>query len=326
MHAIVAESPDRLSWQDVPDASAAAGEVLVKVTAAGVNRADLLQAAGKYPPPPGASDIIGMEVSGVVAEVGPDVTGWAVGQEVCALLAGGGYAERVAVPAGQVMPVPDGVDLVDAAGLPEVACTVWSNVVMTAHLGKGQLLLIHGGASGVGSHAIQVARALGARVAVTAGSAEKLQFCRELGADITINYREEDFVARLRDEAGGATGADVILDIMGAAYLDRNLDALATDGQLVVIGMQGGIKAELNLGKLLAKRARVIGTTLRARPVSGANSKTEIVQAVTASVWPMIAEGRVRPIIGARMPIQEAGEAHRRLTSGEVTGKVVLTV
>ena len=326
MRAIVAESPDQLSWQDVPDASADAGEVLVKVTAAGVNRADLLQAAGKYPPPPGASDIIGMEVSGVVAEVGPDVTGWVVGQEVCALLAGGGYAEQVAVPAGQVMPVPDGVDLVDAAGLPEVACTVWSNVVMTAHLGKGQLLLIHGGASGVGSHAIQVARALGARVAVTAGSAEKLQFCRELGADITINYREEDFVARLRDESGGATGADVILDIMGAAYLDRNLDALATDGQLVVIGMQGGIKAELNLGKLLAKRARVIGTTLRARPVSGANSKTEIVRAVTASVWPMIAEGRVRPIIGARIPIQQAGAAHQQLVAGKVTGKIVLTV
>ncbi|HKI40231.1 MAG TPA: NAD(P)H-quinone oxidoreductase [Mycobacterium sp.] len=323
MRAIVAESSDQLSWQDVPDASAGAGEVLVKVTAAGVNRADVLQAAGKYPPPPGASDIIGMEVSGVVAELGSGVTGWTVGQPVCALLAGGGYAEQVAVPAGQVMPIPDGVDLVDAAGLPEVACTVWSNLVMTAHLGKGQVLLIHGGASGIGSHAIQVARALGARVAVTAGSAEKLQFCRELGADIAINYRDEDFVARLRDETAGA---DVILDIMGAAYLDRNIDALATDGQLVVIGMQGGVEGKLNLGKLLSKRARVIGTTLRARPVSGANSKTEIVQAVTASVWPMIAEGRVRPIIGARMPIQQAGMAHQELVAGKVTGKIVLTV
>ncbi|BBX64044.1 oxidoreductase [Mycobacterium saskatchewanense] len=322
MRAIVAESSDRLLWQEVPDATAGAGEVLIKVTAAGVNRADLLQAAGKYPPPPGASDIIGMEVSGVVADIGPGVDDWSAGQEVCALLAGGGYAEYVAVPAGQVMPVPDGVDLVDAAGLPEVACTVWSNLVLTAHLDKGQLLLLHGGASGIGSHAIQVARALGARVAVTAGSAEKLEFCRELGAEITINYREEDFVERLRAEGG----ADVILDIMGAAYLDRNIDALAADGQLVIIGMQGGIKGELNIGKLLGKRAHIIGTTLRARPMTGPNSKTEIVQAVVASVWPMIAEGRVRPIIGARLPIQQAGEAHERLTSSKVTGKIVLTV
>ncbi|UEA33294.1 NAD(P)H-quinone oxidoreductase [Mycobacterium avium subsp. avium] len=323
MRAIVAESADQLSWQEVADVSAGPGEVVVKVAAAGVNRADVLQAAGKYPPPPGASETIGMEVSGVIAEVGDGVTEWSVGQEVCALLAGGGYAEYVAVPAGQLLPIPAGVDLVDAAGLPEVACTVWSNLVLIAGLRNGQLLLVHGGASGIGSHAIQVARALGARVAVTAGSAEKLGFCRELGADITINYRDEDFVARLADETGGA---DVILDIMGAAYLDRNIDALATDGQLVVIGMQGGVKAELNIGKLLAKRARVIGTTLRGRPVSGPNSKTEIVQAVTASVWPMIADGRVRPIIGARLPIQQAGDAHRRLVASEVTGKIVLTV
>ena len=265
-------------------------------------------------------------MSGVVAEAGSGVAEWSAGQEVCALLAGGGYAEYVAVPAGQVMPIPDGVDLVDAAGLPEVACTVWSNLVMIAHLGKGQLLLMHGGASGIGSHAIQVARALGARVAVTAGSAEKLQFCRELGAEITINYRDEDFVARLREETDGATGANVIFDIMGAAYLDRNIDALATDGQLVIIGMQGGVKGELNIGKLLMKRARVIGTTLRARPVSGPNSKTEIVQAVTASVWPMIAEGRIRPIIGARMPIESAADAHQQLVSSKLSGKIVLTV
>ncbi len=322
MRAIVAESADQLSWQEVPDVSAGQGEVLVKVAAAGVNRADLLQAAGKYPPPPGASEIIGMEVSGVIADIGSEVPNWSVGQEVCGLLAGGGYAEYVAVPAGQLLPIPDGVDLIDAAGLPEVACTVWSNLVLTAHLGKGQLLLMHGGASGIGSHAIQVARALGVRVAVTAGSAEKLEFCRELGAEITINYRDEDFVARVQD----AGGADVIFDIMGASYLDRNIDALATDGQLVIIGMQGGIKGELNIGKLLGKRARVIGTTLRARPVTGSNSKTEIVQAVIASVWPMIAEGRVRPIIGARLPIQQAGEAHEQLTSSKVTGKVVLTV
>ncbi|GBG40848.1 oxidoreductase [Mycobacterium montefiorense] len=322
MRAIVAESSDQLVWQEVPDVSAGPGEVLIKVTAAGVNRADVLQAAGKYPPPPGASDIIGMEVSGVVAELGTGVTQWTVGQDVCALLAGGGYAEYVAVPAPQVLPIPDGVDLEDAAGLPEVACTVWSNLVLTAHLHEGQLLLMHGGASGIGTHAIQVARALGARVAVTAGSEEKLQTCRNLGAEITINYREEDFVARLQESGG----ADVIFDIMGASYLDRNLDALATDGQLVIIGMQGGLKGELNIGKLLPKRLRVIGTTLRGRPASGPNSKGEIVAAVTASVWPMVADGRVRPFIGARLPIQQAGEAHRKLVSGEVHGKIVLAI
>ncbi|MBY0389406.1 MAG: NAD(P)H-quinone oxidoreductase [Mycobacterium pseudokansasii] len=323
MRAIVAESADQLVWQDVPDVCAGPDEVLVKVAAAGVNRADVLQAAGKYPPPPGASEIIGMEVSGTVASVGADVTDWSAGQEVCALLAGGGYAEYVAVPAGQVMPLPPKVGLVDAAALPEVAATVWSNLVMTAHLSPGQLLLIHGGASGIGTHAIQVARALGARVAVTAGTPEKLELCRNLGAQITINYHDEDFVARLNEES---PGADVILDIMGAAYLDRNIDALATDGQLVVIGMQGGVKAELNLGKLLTKRARIIGTTLRARPVTGPNGKSAIVQAVTASVWPMIANERVRPIIGTRLPIQQAARAHQLMLSGKTYGKILLTV
>lgn len=322
MRAIVAESAEQLSWQEVPDVSAGAGEVLVKVTAAGVNRADLLQAAGKYPPPPGASEIIGMEVSGVIADTDSGVTNWSVGQEVCALLAGGGYAEYVAVPAGQLLPIPSGVDLVDAAGLPEVACTVWSNLVLTAHLSEGQLLLMHGGASGIGTHAIQIARALGAGVAVTAGSEEKLQTCRDLGAEITINYRDDDFVARVQEFGG----ADVIFDIMGASYLDRNIDALATDGQLVIIGMQGGIKGELNVGKLLAKRAHVIGTTLRGRPVSGPNSKSEIVQAVTAKVWPMFADGQVRPIIGERIPIEQASTAHQKLAAGEVHGKVVLTL
>jgi NADPH2:quinone reductase len=325
MHAIVAESADELVWQQVPDVTPDRGEVLVKVSAAGVNRADLLQAAGLYPPPPGASDVIGMEVSGVIAEVSGDVKGWSPGQEVCALLAGGGYAEYVAVPAGQLLPIPGGVDLQDAAGLPEVACTVWSNLVMTAHLREGQLLLIHGGASGVGTHGIQVAWALGARVAVTAGSASKLELCRKLGADITINYHDEDFVARVHEATDGA-GADVILDIMGAAYLDRNIDALATEGRLVIIGMQGGVKGELNIAKLMGKRAYVIGTTLRARPTNGPNSKSEIVAAVRESVWPMIAGGRVRPVIGAHMPIQDAAKAHRLLSSGQVTGKIVLTV
>jgi putative PIG3 family NAD(P)H quinone oxidoreductase len=325
MRAIVAQSAEELVWQEVPDASAGPGQVLIKVSAAGVNRADVLQAAGKYPPPPGASEIIGMEVSGVIADVGDDVTQWTAGQEVCALLAGGGYAEYVSVPAGQVTTIPAPVDIVDAAGIPEVACTVWSNLVMTAHLGPGQLLLVHGGASGIGTHAIQVARALGARVAITAGSPDKLALTRELGAQITISYKDEDFVARINEETDGA-GADVILDIMGAAYLDRNIDALASDGQLVVIGLQGGVKAELNLGKLMAKRARVIGTTLRARPITGPNSKSAVVDAVTTSVWPMFASGRVRPIIGARLPIQQAAEAHRLLESGKVAGKIVLTV
>ncbi|OBH21616.1 MULTISPECIES: NAD(P)H-quinone oxidoreductase [Mycolicibacter] len=322
MRAIVAESPEVLSWQEVADVRPAAGEVLIRVAAAGVNRADLLQAAGKYPPPPGASDTIGLEVSGVVAAVGDGVSDWVVGQEVCALLAGGGYAEYVAVPAPQVLPIPGGVDLVDAAGLPEVACTVWSNLVQTAGLTEGQQLLVHGGASGVGSHAIQVARQLGAWVAVTAGSEAKLAFCRELGADVTINYHDEDFVARIR-EAGGA---DVILDIMGAAYLDRNIDALADDGRLIVIGMQGGVKAEVNLGKLIGKRAGVIGTALRGRPVEGPHGKGAVVAAVTGKVWPMLADGRIKPVIGARVPIEQVGEAHRLLSSGEVTGKVVLTL
>jgi putative PIG3 family NAD(P)H quinone oxidoreductase len=325
MHAIVAESADRLLWQEVPDVTAGNGEVLIKVSAAGVNRADLLQAAGLYPPPPGASELLGMEVSGVIEAIGDDVTDWAPGQEVCALLAGGGYAEYVAVPAGQLLPHPVGLDLTDSAGVPEVACTVWSNLAMTAHLSEGQLLLMHGGASGIGTHAIQVARALGARVAVTAGSTAKLDFCRDLGAEILINYHDEDFVARVREATAGA-GADVIFDIMGASYLDRNIDALATEGRLVIIGMQGGIKGELNIAKLLSKRAHVIGTTLRGRPTNGPNSKSEVVAAVTESVWPMIADGRVRPIIGARLPIQEAAEAHRLLQAGEVTGKIVLTV
>ncbi len=300
-------------------------EVLIEIFAAGVNRADLLQAAGNYPPPPGASDILGLEVSGRIAAVGDGVSEWIVGQEVCALLAGGGYAESVIVPAAQVLPVPPGVTLHDAAALPEVACTVWSNLVMAAHLAPGEVLLVHGGASGVGSHAIQVAKQLGAVVAVTAGSDAKLDLCRELGADIAINYRDDDFVEHVRRATDGR-GADVILDIMGAAYLDRNLDALAADGRLVIIGMQGGVKGELNIGKLVGKRLQVIGTALRARPVDGPHGKGAIVAAVVESVWPMIADGRVRPVIGARFPLAEAQEAHRALASGDVSGKILLTV
>ncbi|MFG1934594.1 NAD(P)H-quinone oxidoreductase [Mycobacterium sp. NPDC048908] len=322
MRAIVAESADQLTWQEIPSVTPDTGEVLIKVSAAGINRADLLQAAGNYPPPPGASQTLGLEVSGTVAEVGDGVTQWAIGQQVCALLAGGGYAEFVAVPAGQVMPIPGDVSLHHAAGLPEVSCTVWSNLIMTAGLSAGQLLLIHGGASGIGTHGIQVARALGARVAVTAGAQNKLDLCAELGADLTINYRDEDFVERVRDEGG----ADVILDIMGAKYLDRNIDALATDGRLVIIGMQGGVKADLNIGKLLGKRAGVIATALRSRPVSGHGSKSDIVTEVVANVWPLIADSQVRPIIGAEFPIEEAKAAHELLASGEVSGKIVLRV
>ena len=325
MRAIVAESATELVWREVPDVTALAGEVVIDVVAAGINRADLLQASGNYPPPPGASTTIGLEVSGHVSALGEGVTSWSVGDPVCALLAGGGYAERVAVPAGQLMPIPDGVSLHHAAGLPEVACTVWSNLGMTAHLSAGQTVLFHGGASGIGTHGIQVAHAMGCRVAVTAGSAEKLEVCRTLGADVTINYRDEDFVERIRAATDGA-GADVILDLMGAAYLDRNVDALAPDGRLVVIGFQGGVKGELNLGKLLAKRAGVIATALRSRPVDGPSGKAAIVAAVVEHVWPMIADGRVRPIIGAQLPVAEAGEAHRLLAAGDVTGKVVLRV
>ncbi len=325
MLAIVAESSDRLTWREVPDVAPGLGEVLIRVNTAGVNRADLLQAAGNYPPPPGASNTLGLEISGVIAAVGDGVTGWTVGQDVCALLAGGGYAEYAAVPAGQVMPVPLGVSLPDAAALPEVACTVWSNIMMAAHLADGELLLIHGGASGIGTHAIQVATALGNRVAVTAGSRSKLDLCAELGAETLISYRDEDFVARVNNATDGR-GADVILDIMGAAYLDRNLDALAPDGRLVIIGMQGGIKGEFNIAKAVAKRLHVIGTSLRGRPVDGANGKRAIVDAVVDSVWPMIGDGRVRPIIGARFPIADAAEAHRVLASGETFGKVLLTV
>ncbi|EHI13321.1 NAD(P)H-quinone oxidoreductase [Mycolicibacterium thermoresistibile] len=325
MRAISVQTSGQLSWVEVPDIEPGESEVLIAVHTAGINRADLLQAAGKYPPPPGASEILGLEVSGTVAAVGAGVSGWTVGQPVCALLAGGGYAEYVAVPAEQVMPIPESVEIRYAAALPEVACTVWSNLVMTAGLSAGEWVLIHGGASGVGSHAVQVARALDARVAVTAGTRHKLELCRELGAEVTICYREEDFVERVRAETDGA-GADVVLDIMGAAYLGRNVDALATDGRLVVIGMQGGRRAELDLGKLVAKRAAVFGTALRGRPVTGPHGKADIVRAVVENVWPMVASDQVRPVVGAEFPIQEAQAAHELLASGDVYGKVLLCV
>ncbi|MBF6298335.1 NAD(P)H-quinone oxidoreductase [Nocardia amamiensis] len=320
--------PETMSWAETPDPTLGHGEVLIDVAAAGVNRADLLQRRGHYPPPPGASPVIGLECSGVIAEVGDGVRDWAVGDRVCALLSGGGYAERVAVPATQVLPVPDGLDLGAAAGLPEVAATVWSNLVMTAGLRADHLVLIHGGGGGVGTHAIQVAKALGARVAVTAGSADKLARCAELGANVLINYREDDFVTAVRAEESGAggPGADIILDNMGAAYLERNVDALAANGKLVVIGMQGGVSAELNLAALLAKWGTVHATNVRARPATGVGGKAEIIAEVRRHLWPLIADGTVVPVIAAELPIEEAGEAHRLLDSGEVFGKVVLRV
>ena len=325
MKAAVADStggPEVLTLRDVPAPTPAPGEVLLDVVATAVNRADLLQRQGHYPPPPGASEIIGLECSGRVAAVGDGVTRWAVGDEVCALLAGGGYAEQVAAPAGQLMPVPAGVDLVTAAALPEVACTVWSNVFMIAGLRPQEHLLVHGGAGGIGTMAIQLAHALGARVYTTAGSPEKRALCAELGADVTIDYRGEDFVDIVRRESDGH-GADVVLDNMAAKYLARNVDVLALEGRLVVIGMQGGTKGELDLGVLMRKRGALIATTLRSRPVEG---KAAICAAVAEHVWPLVAAGLVRPIVHETLPLAEAGRAHALLESGDAVGKVLLTV
>ncbi|MFB6616902.1 NAD(P)H-quinone oxidoreductase [Streptomyces sp. NPDC085524] len=324
MHAITIEQPggpEALVWTDVPDPVAGEGEVLVEVAASAVNRADLLQRQGFYDPPPGSSPYPGLECSGRIAAIGPGVSGWAVGDEVCALLAGGGYAQKVAVPAGQLLPVPAGLDLVTAAALPETVCTVWSNVFMVAGLRPGETLLVHGGSSGIGTTAIQLAKAVGARVAVTAGSKEKLDRCAELGADILIDYREQDFVEEIKAATGGS-GADVILDIMGAKYLERNVAALAVNGRLAVIGLQGGLKAELNLGALLAKRAAITATSLRARPLE---EKAAIVAAVREHVWPLVSAGRVRPVVHEVFPMARAPEAHRVLEASTHVGKVLLT-
>ena len=324
MLAIVADAvgdPDVLQWREVEDPVPAAGEVVIDVAATAVNRADLLQRQGHYPPPPGASPILGLECSGTISAVGAGVTRRTVGEAVTALLAGGGYAQRVAVPVEQVMDVPGHTTLVDAAALPEVACTVWSNVVMTGGLRQGHWLLVHGGGGGIGTMAIQIAKAMGARIAVTAGSEEKLAECERLGAEILINYREQDFVEVLATETGGR-GVDVILDNMGAKYLQRNVDALARDGRLVIIGLQGGVKAEVNLASLLGKNASIHATSLRSRPIS---EKGEICAQVQRHVWPWIDAGLITPIIGARMPLAEAAKAHELLADGGVVGKILLT-
>ncbi|WP_224280499.1 NAD(P)H-quinone oxidoreductase [Nocardioides lacusdianchii] len=310
--------PEVLSVGEVADPRPAAGEVLIDVVATAVNRADTLQRQGFYPPPPGASEVIGLECSGRIAELGEGVEGWSVGDEVCALLAGGGYAARVAVPVGQVMPVPSGVSLVEAAALPEVAATVWSNVFMTAHLAKGERFLVHGGAGGIGTMAIQLAVARGAEVFTTAGSPEKLELCRSLGAT-AISYRDEDFV----DVLSEACGADVVLDNMGAKYLGRNVAALATGGRLVIIGFQGGTKGELDIQALLRKRASVTATSLRARPLE---EKAAICCGVVENVWPHVAAGRIRPIVETTMPLEDVARAHRLMEDGAHSGKILLTL
>ena len=324
MRAITIPKPgdaDALVLAEVPEPTVAANEVLVQVAAAGVNRADLMQRQGFYPPPPGCSAYPGLEVSGTISALGGDVTGWSVGDQVCALLSGGGYAEQVTVPATQLLPVPKGISLIDAAALPEVVSTVWSNVFMTANLQPGQTLLIHGGSSGIGTMAIQLGRAVGARVAVTAGTSEKLTACHDLGAEILINYHEQDFVEVLASATQGA-GADVILDNIGAKYLSRNVDALAVSGRLVIIGLQGGVKAELDINMLLRKSAAIIATSLRGRSMI---EKAAIVAAVREHVWPLIDAGQVKPVVHQTFPLAQAADAHRELEAGKNIGKVLLT-
>ena len=316
-------APEVMEWTEVPDPVAGPGEVLVDVVSSSVNRADVMQRQGHYPPPPGASEIIGLDCAGRIAALGEGVTGWTVSEEVCALLAGGGYAERVAVPAAQLLPVPEGVEPVDAGGLPEVACTVWSNVVAAGRLAAGETLLVQGGTSGIGTHAIQVARALGARVAATA-SPSRAQRCRELGAEIVLDY-DGDVAAELKEATGGH-GADVVLDNMGAGGLAANLDALAMDGRLLIIGFQGGRRGELDLNALITKRASITAMGLRGRPVDGPHGKGAVVAGVREQIWPLFADGRVRPVVAERFPMDRAADAHRRLEAGGVVGKLLLEV
>jgi putative PIG3 family NAD(P)H quinone oxidoreductase len=316
MRAIVIEDR-RLVPREVPDPVAGDGEVVVDVTAAGVNRADVSQRQGFYPPPPGAPAYPGLECAGVISAVGPGVTGHHVGERVAALLAGGGYAERVAVPAGQLLPVPAGLSIQEAAALPEVSCTVWSNVVDRDRLRKGETLLVHGGGSGIGTFAVQFGKALGATVVTTARAA-KHDRLRALGADLVIDYTTDDFVAATRDFAGGA---DVVLDIVGAKYLARNIEVLAPNGRITVIGMQGGRTAELDLGLLMSKRGSVSSTSLRARPT---DDKARIVSGVRREVWPLVEAGAIKPIVHTTMPLAEAASAHDLLESSDHLGKILL--
>lgn len=313
--------PEVLTWSEVPDPEPGPGQVLIGVAASAVNRADLLQRQGYYPPPAGAPPYPGLECSGTITATGPGATTWQIGDEVCALLSGGGYAQMVAVPEGQVLPTPAGIGVTDAAALPEVACTVWSNVVTTARLRKGETLLVHGGGSGIGTFAIQLGKALGAHVIATA-RAVKHDALRALGADEVIDYRHVDFVDAVRRATTGR-GADVILDIIGGQYLPRNVDALATNGRLVIIGLQGGRRGDLDLAALSAKRALVAASTLRARPLS---EKKQIVSGVRTEVWPMVESGAIKPVIERRIPMRDAAEAHRLVESSAHVGKVLLVV
>ncbi|MBT1545905.1 NAD(P)H-quinone oxidoreductase [Curtobacterium aurantiacum] len=310
-----------MSVTDLPDPEPGTDEVLIEVAASGVNNADLQQRAGNYPPPPGASEVLGLEVSGTVRAVGAGVTSVAVGDQVCALLSGGGYASLVVAPVTQVLPVPDGVGLVEAAGLPEAACTVYSNIGMLAGLRPGQTLLVHGGTGGMGSHAVLWAKALGATVIATSGGERKVAASRDLGADLVIDHRTEDFVEHVLAFTDGV-GVDVVLDVVGQSYLERNLRALAPNGHIAVIASGSGRTAELDFGVLMRKRASISGTTLRARPLA---EKAAIVAAVREHVWPFVADGSVRPVIDSVLPLTEVEEAHRRVRDGEVVGKVLLT-
>lgn len=314
--------PEVLAVTEVPAPELTPDSVRIRVRAAGVNRADVMQRLGRYPVPPGASKVFGLEVSGTVQELGPAVpaeAGIGVGDEVVALLDSGGYAEEVVVPAAQVLPVPRGVDVEAAAGLPEVCATVFSNVFMAAAAREGETVLVHGGTGGIGTNAIQMCRALGLRVLTTVGGPEKAAAAGELGAE-TIDYRAEDFVARVRELTDGH-GADIVLDVVGGAYLDRNLDALAVNGRLVVIGLQGGRTGELDLGKLMAKRAAVIGTTLRSRP---AGEKARIMAALREHVWPQVEAGRIVPVVNRTFPLDQVAQAHEYFDSGTHIGKVLL--
>lgn len=320
---------DVLHFGNQPDPIPGVGEVLIEVAAAGVNRADIGQREGNYPPPAGASALPGMEVSGVIIGLGPDVPdrekrgspdSWAVGDRVAALLPGGGYASRATAAIGQLLPVPDSVDLIDAAGLPEAVATVWSTVFMSAALKEGELLLVHGGSSGIGTMAIQMAHVLGSRVAVTAGSAAKLAACAGLGADLLINYRTEDFVEAVLTATGG-NGCNVILDAIGGSYLDRNLRALAPHGRLESLANLSGEQATLNFGLMMRKWLSVHGSTLRARPLA---EKNTILDSVRRSVWPLVESGRITPVIDRRFALSEAADAHRRMESSEHIGKLLL--
>ena len=304
-----------------PDPQPGAGAVLVRVAAAGVNRPDSMQRQGRYPPPPGTTDIPGLEIAGTIADANGS-TRWHHGDPVCALVAGGGYAELCVVPEPQCLPLPVGLTFVEAAAVPETYFTVWTNLFERGRLQRGETVLVHGGTSGIGTTAIQLARAFAARVFATAGSDEKCRACVKIGAEAAINYRTDDFVARVKHLTGGA-GADVILDIIGGEYVQRNVDALAVEGRLVQIGLQGGAQAQLNFVPVLQKRLTITASTLRARTPT---EKGRIARELEARVWPLLATGIVRPIIHATFPLERAAEAHRQLDASAHVGKIVLTI